>query len=193
MRRPTRRPRASYAPTPRSWNSTWKIQEFRPAGILKDFRVNKLRRDARLYEFGANCDYDLALNNEERNSRVLHAACGSCRNSLAQFSPQARTSQQNTGTDTISPPFDNFSLQTPSTNTPEERTITAKDRMIRRISEITLAENLSLANNTYALLNNVIVPLTQPDQNRRAVPPIYFVHEIGGTVSMCFDIIGEGL
>jgi thioesterase domain-containing protein len=87
-------------------------------------------------------------------------------------------------------PFDSFSLQTMNTNTPDYRTTTAKDRMIRRLSEIAWAENLGLANKTHALLNNVIVPLTQPDPNTRAIPPIYFVHEIGGTVAMYFDIIG---
>ncbi len=89
-----------------------------------------------------------------------------------------------------SPPFDSFSLQTQSTNPPEERSTTAIDRMIRRISEIAWAENLGLANKTHALLNNVIVPLTQPDQKRWTIPPIYFVHEIGGTVAMYSDIIG---
>jgi pimeloyl-ACP methyl ester carboxylesterase len=89
-----------------------------------------------------------------------------------------------------SPPFDSFSLQTMNTNTPEERATAAKDRMIRRINEVAWAENLSLANKTHALLNNVIVPLTQPDPNTRAMPPIYFVHEVGGTVAMYFDIIG---
>jgi thioesterase domain-containing protein len=79
----------------------------------------------------------------------------------------------------------NFSLQSPTAKTPEARNTTANGRMIRCISNITWAENLGLANKIHPTLDKVIVRLTQPDE----IPPIYFVHEVGGTASMYFDII----
>ena len=86
-------------------------------------------------------------------------------------------------------PLDDISLHVTSTNTPDAGKTSANDRMIQCISNIAWAESLSITNKQHQILDRLIVPLTQHDKNTLESLPIYFVHEVGGTLSMYFDIV----